>query len=288
MNCYNGEKYLRPALESVLAQSYQDWELLFWDNQSTDASAAICHSYSDSRIRYFYADQHTELGAARIEAFKHIRGEFVAVLDADDVAHPERLMRQVALLEQHPDVALVGSWALYIDGNGEVFDEFRPPSAPDELLDCLGWTNPMVHSSVMYRHLMALQIGGYPKDIVWGQDFALTLALAQRFKIALIGDFLCQLRVLPASMTRSKKYLALVANETLLLFRRAADTLHLSAKARKLNHRAIAIAEIKLGIAAAKNNALFAGIMIILHGLISAPSVLWGNGPIRRFFGAKF
>ncbi|MFZ2302791.1 MAG: glycosyltransferase [Gallionella sp.] len=288
MNCYNGEKYLRAALDSVLAQTYQNWELVFWDNQSTDDSAAICKSYADRRIRYFYASEHTELGPARIQAFQQIRGEFVAVLDADDISHPDRLARQVAFLKQHPDVALVGSWAQYIDEKGKIFDEFKPPSDRQELQDCLGWTNPIIHSSAMYRCQLAHEAGGYPENIVWAQDFGLTLALAQRAKIAMIADYLCQLRVLTASMTRSRKYQTLIANELLLLFKQAADTLQLSAKARRLNRRTMAIAEIKLGIATLSADSFWAGLKMILHGFVTDPSALWGNGPTRRFFGAKF
>src|SRR5688572_25586270 len=159
MNCYNGEKYLREALDSVVAQTYQNWELIFWDNQSTDGSAAICKSYRDPRIRYFYAPTHTELGPARILAFQQIRGEFVAVLDADDISHPERLARQVAFLQSRPEVALVGSWARYIDQHGRSYAEFRPPTEQDELRDCLGWHHPIVHSSTMYRHAAAVRVG---------------------------------------------------------------------------------------------------------------------------------
>lgn len=288
MNCYNGEKYLRAALDSVLAQAYQNWELIFWDNQSTDNSAAICKSYRDSRIRYFYASEHTELGAARIQAFKKIRGEFVAVLDADDVAHPDRLARQMEYLEQHPDVALVGSWAQLIDERGKVFDIFEPPARPEELQDCLGWTNPIIHSSAMYRRQLAQEVGGYSENIVWAQDLGLTLALARRAKIAIVADYLCQVRVLAASMTRSRKYQILIANELLLLFKQAAETLQLSAKARRLNRRTLAIAEIKLGIATLRGDSLWAGLRMALRGFFSAPSALWGNGPVRRFFGAKF
>lgn len=288
MNCYNGGRYLRAALDSVMAQTYRNWELIFWDNQSTDDSAAICKSYADSRIRYFYANEHTELGAARIQAFKHIRGEFVAVLDTDDVAYPERLARQVSFLEQHLDVALAGSWAKYIDENGRVFGEFKPPANQEELQDSLGWTNPLAHSSVIYRYQSALQVGGYSKDIVWAQDFDLSLALAQHFNIAIIDVFLCQVRVLKASMTRSKQYQILAAREALSLFQRAAASLKLSTKARRLNRRAIAITEIRLGLANLRNNSVVAGLNMVLHGVMTSPSALWGNGPARRFFGAKF
>ena len=61
MNCYNGEKYLREAIDSVLAQTYENWELIFWDNQSADDSASVINSYNDDRIRYFYAKNHTNL-----------------------------------------------------------------------------------------------------------------------------------------------------------------------------------------------------------------------------------
>lgn len=284
MNCYNGERYLREAIESVLAQTYQNWELIFWDNQSTDCSAAICKNYGDSRIRYFCASEHTELGIARILAFHKIRGEYVAVLDADDISHPDRLMRQVRFLEQHPDVALVGSWAQYIDEHGNEFNVFEPPATQEELQDCLGWVNPIVHSSTMYRRQLAQEVGGYSADIIWAQDFGLILALAQRKKIAMIDDYLCQLRVLATSMTRSKKYQFVVANETLLLFRRAADLLRLSTKARRLNRRAQAIAKIKLGASIVMCGSVLVGLRWIINGLASDPSALWGNGQVRRFF----
>jgi len=288
MNCYNGEKYLRAALDSILAQTYQNWEVIFWDNQSTDGSAAICKSYGASRIRYFYATEHTELGAARKLAFQQIRGDFVAVLDADDVSHPDRLTRQVAFLEQNPEVALVGSWVQYIDERGIAFAELKPPANQDELKDCLGWTNPIVHSSTMYRRRLALEVGGYSDDLIHASDFSLLLALAQHFRIAIIDDSLCQLRVLSTSMSHSKKYRPVAARESLMLFQRAAVLLPLSAKAHRLNRRAQAIEKLKLGISRLSDGTMLPGFKLILHALLSEPSALWGNGPVRRFFGKPF
>src|SRR4051812_4427129 len=79
MNCYNGGPYLRAAIDSVIGQTYQNWELVFWDNQSTDDSATICLGYGDPRIRYLRAPVHTLLGPARVEAMKHVKGQFVGV-----------------------------------------------------------------------------------------------------------------------------------------------------------------------------------------------------------------
>lgn len=288
MTIYNAEPYLRAAIDSIMVQTFPDWELIAVENGSTDKSMTVLKDYSDPRVRVFPLEKNIGRTPALRFAFDRARGDYIAVLDADDISSPDRLARQVEFLDRHPDVALVGSWAQHIDEHGKVFDVFEPPPNQEQLQDCLGWTNPIIHSSAMYRRQLAQEVGGYPENIVWAQDLGLILALAQRAKIAMIADYLCQVRMLTTSMTRSRKYQILVAAEALLLFRRAADTLRLSAKARRLNRRAMAIAEIKLGIATLRSDSFWAGLKMVLHGLIAAPSALWGNGPARRFFGAKF
>ena len=99
MNCYNGEQYLPQALNSVVDQTYGNWELIFWDNQSTDKSAEIFKKYNDIRFKYFYAPSHTNLYKARNEAVKKTRGEFIAILDVDDWWIPEKLDLQLPLFK---------------------------------------------------------------------------------------------------------------------------------------------------------------------------------------------
>lgn len=106
MNCFNGERYLRQAIESVLTQTWQNWEVIFWDNQSTDASAAIFKSYADPRLRYVYAPSHTLLYEARGLALQHAHGDLIAFLDVDDSWEVQKLVRQVALFE-NPQVGIV-------------------------------------------------------------------------------------------------------------------------------------------------------------------------------------
>jgi hypothetical protein len=175
-----------------------------------------------------------------------------------------------------------------IDERGKVFDIFSPPTDQVELMDCLGWTNPIIHSSAMYRKCLAQKVGGYPGDIVWAQDFGLFLALAPVTKFAMIDDHLCQLRVLSESMTRSKKNQIIVAAESLRLFQQAGKLPFLSSRSLKLNRRSCAVANIRLGIANMQNGAIWFGLQGIFRGLMSAPSALWGNGLVRRYFGAKF
>jgi len=288
MTIYNAGPYLRAAVDSLIAQTFPDWELIAVENGSTDESMLILKSYSDPRVRIFPLEKNIGRTPALRLAFDQARGDYIAVLDADDISSPNRFARQSEFLDQHSDVVLVGSWAQYINEHGKVFGVYEPPANQEELQDCLGWTDPIVHSSAMYRRQLAQEVGGYPAGIIWAQDFGLILSLAQHAKIAMIDDYLCQLRILTTSMTRSKKYQVVLANENLMLFQRAADVLPLSKKALRLNRRAIAVAKIKLGIATLRNNSVLAGVTLILRGLVSAPSSLWGNGPTRRFFGAKY
>ncbi len=284
MNCYNGEKYLSKAIESVLNQTYQEWEIIFWDNQSTDFSATIFKRYKDSRLRYFLAPNHTDLGAARILAFKEALGEFVAILDVDDTARSDRLERQVAFLEHHPEVALVGSWVNFVDVSGKLIFEFKPPSNTEELYQCLGWTNPIVNSSSMYRSRIAKNFGGYSDKFMHSQDFCLVLNLATHFKIAVIDDFLCDLMVSSSSLSRST-YRVIAAQEAQLLFQYSAERLSLSQNSMLLNSRSIAIIQVKLGIYRILDGEILNGLKQVVFTLINQPSALWGNGLVRRFFG---
>ena len=85
MNCYNGEKYLRMALDSVVEQTYTNWEIIFWDNQSKDKSAEIFKSYKDNRFKYFYAHEHTTLYKARNLAINRAKGDFISFLDVKEI-----------------------------------------------------------------------------------------------------------------------------------------------------------------------------------------------------------
>jgi glycosyltransferase involved in cell wall biosynthesis len=95
VNCYNGEKYLRQSIESVLDQSYQNFELIFWDNKSTDQSKNIIQSYQDKRIRYFYSKNHTTLYQARNLALKECKGDFLCFLDVDDYFFINKIAQQL-------------------------------------------------------------------------------------------------------------------------------------------------------------------------------------------------
>ena len=106
MNCFNGERYLNESLKSILDQSYQNWELIFWDNLSKDSSKKIFDRYKDKRFKYFIASQHTPLYVARNLAIKKASGEFLAFLDTDDIWLKDKLNQQIKLFS-NPNIGLV-------------------------------------------------------------------------------------------------------------------------------------------------------------------------------------
>ena len=285
MTVYNAARYVVESIDSILDQSFKDWELIAVDDGSTDASLSILMGYSDPRVRVFPLPNNTGRTPALRYALDKARGDYIAVLDNDDISHPERLARQVKLLNERPDVAVVGSWAQFIDAHGIIFAEFSPPTDQDELRDCLGWINPIVHSSAMFRRSLALAVGGYPEHLVYAQDFGLILTLVQHFQIAIIDEFLCQLRVLATSITRTRKNQAIIYRELLMIFKQVADLLPLSKKARRLNRRTQAIAEIKIGIATLGAGFVLEGVQTVFHGIANDPSALWINYPVSSFLG---
>ena len=98
INCFNGEKYLSETIKSVIGQTYENWELIFWDNQSTDNSREIFEKFDDNRLNYFYADSHTTLGQARNLAIAKSKGEWIGFLDTDDLWHKTKLEKQTSII----------------------------------------------------------------------------------------------------------------------------------------------------------------------------------------------
>jgi len=114
MNCYNSDKYLKDAIDSIYAQTYTDWEVIFWDNQSTDRSAIIAQSY-DEKLKYFYADEFLPLGAARNKALEKANGEYIAFLDCDDEWLPSKLEMQMRCFASDSEVDFIYSNSYRLD-----------------------------------------------------------------------------------------------------------------------------------------------------------------------------
>ena len=195
MAVYNAEKYLRQAIESILRQSFHDFELVIHDDGSTDHSAEIIQSYRDSRIRAVLNPINQGEERVRNQCLQRARGEYIAVLDADDVAHRDRLQIESDFLNRNTDVSLVGSAHEIIDEAGRVVGIQRIYS--DELAIKWGLLlgNQFSHSTVMYRREDVLAIGGYDEVLSYGSDFDLWVRLTTRGRLVNLREPLSQYRV---------------------------------------------------------------------------------------------
>jgi len=204
MNCYNGAEYVRGAIESMYAQTYQDWEIIFWDNCSTDETPEIAKSF-DSKLRYFRAEITTPLGTARNLAMKQAQGEWIAFLDHDDLCLPHRFERQMAAVAGR-DYALCYAGMQEMDSEGRIIRNVMPqhPSGNifgELLANCDAFLQTtMVNRGYMLRH----GIETAPFYMLF-EDVNLFLKLAAKGPVCVLPEVVSVWRLLPTSLSETKK-----------------------------------------------------------------------------------
>ena len=194
----NALRFLRPAMESILQQSFESFELIVVDDGSTDGTAEALRGYRDPRVRLLKnAGQHGVVQALTI-GMAAARGEYVARMDGDDVSHRERLATQVAFLDRERAVALVGTCANAIDEGGVVGGVMRVPTSSAEIHRLLPKRNTFIHPSVLFRRRAVLELGGYQAvrpEASMAQDYHLWLRLEERYPLANLPEVLLDYRV---------------------------------------------------------------------------------------------
>jgi hypothetical protein len=193
MSAYNAERFIETAIESILGQTFRDFEFLILNDGSTDGTSAILDRYrgGDSRIRIIERENRG-LVASLNELIKEAEAPILARMDADDVALPERFERQMAFLEAHPEFGVVGACADRIDDQGERYHGPRLdcPDTHEGFIETVGRGPLLVHTSVMYRKAVVLEAGGYHPAFRHCEDLDLWLRLSSRTKICSLPEIL--------------------------------------------------------------------------------------------------
>lgn len=221
MSVYNGERFLAEAIESVLAQTFTDFEFLIVDDGSTDSSRKIIEAYAakDARIRPIVRENRG-LIASLNQMLAEARAPLVARMDADDVCLPERLARQAEFLHDHPDYGVVGCWTEDIDERGAPWagaDFTYHPLTHEQLLANIDRREPLLcHPAVVYRRDLVLSVGGYHAAYRHCEDLDLWLRLAN---VTRLGN-------IPLKLLRYRHYPDQVSN------RHAVEQAHGAAIAR--------------------------------------------------------
>jgi hypothetical protein len=189
MAAYNGAPLLQQTLTSLSVQTFTDFELVVVDDCSTDSTLGVLRAHRDPRFRVIAAEENVGPVNTRNLAFAHARGRYIAALDQDDLCHPDRLARQVAYLEAHPDTAMVATAAAVIEGE-ETVPSSLPAVTTPTLLDWLLWIgNPIVWSSVMVRGEMARRLAPFTRpEMLYAEDFDLYHRLRRFGRIARLDE----------------------------------------------------------------------------------------------------
>ena len=225
MAVYNGAPFLAKAIDSILAQTYEDFELLVVDDGSTDATPDIVRSYGDRRVRTVRNPRNIGLARSLNVGLAEARGALVARHDADDLSYPDRFRRQVEFLAAHPDVAVLGTRFDSIDQRGRR----RPLHLWMKCETSVGirwqmiFENPLVHSSVMFRRdIVVGEFQGYDDRFPINQDFELWARIARRYPLRNLPESLVALRgsstsmsgrATPASMEKVREVCAAYARD---------------------------------------------------------------------------
>lgn len=194
MPVYNGERYLPEAVESVLHQTFDDFEFIIVDDCSTDDTKAILESYRDSRIVHIRNRENLGLTRSLNLALDAARGEYIARMDADDFSLSSRFARQVEFLDANPQVGVVGSAVREIGVDGNVCGVLRYPVHHFYLVWCLTFYNPLVHPSTIMRSSIVKEVGGYNREMICAQDYDLWWKMSRVSCLANLQDVLLLLR----------------------------------------------------------------------------------------------
>ncbi|OHV07733.1 glycosyltransferase family 2 protein [Kushneria phosphatilytica] len=200
---HNRQHYIVTAVDSILEQTYTDLELLIVDDGSTDATLDVLAQYRDPRLRVETNPGNLGIPATRNRGLALARGEYIALLDSDDRAWPERLTRQVAMLDRHPELAQIGSACNFMDEHGRMLKRVRRrPVSAAEVDASLPFYCALTNRTILARTALLREIGGYDESFPRCQDYDLHQRLSRTHRMANLPQILVCGREHAARFTR--------------------------------------------------------------------------------------
>lgn len=204
INCYNGEKFLSEALESVIGQTYDNWELILWDNQSSDKTADIFKAYKDTRLKYFLAQKHTNLGEARKLAVKKANGEWIAFLDSDDYWVRDKLEKQISAVMNTDFIVCYGG-INEVDIKGKTIRKYLPSYKSGIMIqEQLNQFDINMVTPIILKRAMTENNIDFNGKISASEDYNIFIRLAAKGPVCVINDILGFYRVYDSSLTNQK------------------------------------------------------------------------------------
>ncbi len=206
MSVYNGEKYLNEAIDSILNQTFKDFEFIIIDDASSDKTLSIIKQYNDKDKRIVLIQNEKNIGLTKSlnKGIKLAKGDYIARMDADDVSKNERFQYQIDFLQRNQDITIVGTYMAFIDKNGKKFKIWKTPLDHENIREELKHGSAFCHGSVMIRRDAMLQIEGYREKIKYSEDYDCWLRLTELYKGANINKILYLYRTIPEAISKNK------------------------------------------------------------------------------------
>jgi hypothetical protein len=206
MAVYNERPRLMESIQSILNQTFSDFEFIIINDGSTDGSKEMLEQFADQddRIRLFH-QKNRGLTPSLNRGLSEAQGAYVARMDGDDVSRPNRLEKQVRFLDSNPGIGIVGSWVDQMDADGESNGEWHLPTDPDLIAWELLFHNCLCHPSVMMRHSLLEELGGYANWAAQAQDYELWTRAVFESRLANLPEKLHRLRRHGDSITETKR-----------------------------------------------------------------------------------
>jgi len=205
MSVYNEEHFIQRAVDSILNQTYRNFEFIIINDGSTDSTGEILESYNDSRIHLIH-QENLGLTESLNKGIRLAKGEFIARMDGDDISRPQRLAKQVAFLDIHPDVGLLGTFVEHMDEEGQFIKTYTYPTTSDKIREVLWHDCPLCHSSVIFRKICIDTVGVYREKIGPAEDYDLWFRISEHFEVANIPEPLHRFRIDPYGISLSRRF----------------------------------------------------------------------------------
>jgi glycosyltransferase involved in cell wall biosynthesis len=221
MPAYNCEKFIRIAIDSMLEQTYSNFELLIADDASFDRTKEIIDSYLDPRIKRFHNETNLGYLQASNKLFEKCTGTYVSFQDADDFSDPTRMEKLVSFLENNRDISVVSSDINRLDKDGNILSRSHFPQSHEDIFrDFLGYRTVMAGSAMMLRAEVVTDIGTYDLyfDRIGYEDFYWFSKIIQKYQVACIGEPLYNYRSNPNSVTKTQKDPKAIIGHDLIIY----------------------------------------------------------------------
>lgn len=200
---HNAEKYVAAAIQSILKQTYSNFELLLCDDASTDSTLRILQQFNDGRIRVFNNSVNKGKNKTCEFLLAHTTGKYISIHDADDISRPERFAKQIDFLERHPDYALCGTNFISFLNSNKIIDHSHLEVDTNKIREKIKTVSQFHGPTIVFRKEILPQVGGFYRYFTRAEDIDLTMRIAEKFNTTNLAEYLYLYRHVSSSLTNN-------------------------------------------------------------------------------------